>query len=266
MTRPDEEAVSGEAVPSAALSPISRSSSAAPPQVQETIQPSGLVVPADVQTADAELGAILDATSAEAVGPLDGQPEQQTVQADMSEILAPSQDRQEEAVTDVQLGQQDTQTLASNQIAVTAQVAVEVPAAGALAEPTPHSEESVGTADTSAESQPDTAVQAVHDEPTVAGQGQEHEAEAPFANATFVVPTENWKHLQIVPLATTAAEIKHSLCSNWNITESALSVKYNRQELQDNQSLASCGIQVCVASSSWIRLSQQSSCKTEGFA
>ena len=80
-----------------------------------------------------------------------------------------------------------------------------------------------------------------------AGSGQQPEEQAaPFVHATFVVPTENWKHLQMVPLATTAAEIKHSLCSNWNIAESALSVKYNKLEIQDSQSLASCGIEVRV--------------------
>ena len=65
-----------------------------------------------------------------------------------------------------------------------------------------------------------------------------------FANATFTVPTEKWQHQQSVPLATTAAEIKHSLCSNWNIAETALSVRFDGQELQDSQSLSSCGIQV----------------------
>lgn len=67
-----------------------------------------------------------------------------------------------------------------------------------------------------------------------------------FANTTFTVPTEKWQHQQSVPLATTAAEIKHSLCSNWNIAETALSVKYADQEMQDAESLHSCGIQVLV--------------------
>ena len=79
--------------------------------------------------------------------------------------------------------------------------------------------------------------------------GQQEGVAAPVVHATFVVPTENWKHMQMVPLATTAAEIKHSLCSNWNIAESALSVKYNKQELQDAQSLASCGIQATLPAS-----------------
>lgn len=65
-----------------------------------------------------------------------------------------------------------------------------------------------------------------------------------FANTTFTVPTEKWQHQQAVPLGTTAAEIKHSLCSNWNITENALSVKYAGREMQDAESLSNCGIQV----------------------
>ena len=81
-----------------------------------------------------------------------------------------------------------------------------------------------------------------------AASGEQEGSAAPVVHATFVVPTENWKHMQMVPLATTAAEIKHSLCSNWNIAESALSVKYNKQELQDAQSLAGCGIQASLVS------------------
>ena len=65
-----------------------------------------------------------------------------------------------------------------------------------------------------------------------------------FANTTFTVPTEKWQHQQSVPLGTTAAEIKHSLCSNWNIPETALSVKHAGRELKDSESLSSCGIQV----------------------
>ena len=103
--------------------------------------------------------------------------------------------------------------------------------------------------DTAAEKHLEPADQSPH-HPSPSSPSEQMDAEVvPFAHATFVVPTENWKHLQIVPLATTAAEIKHSLCSNWSISESALSVKYNRQELKDHQSLASCGIQVCAGSS-----------------
>ncbi|KAL0034540.1 hypothetical protein WJX79_007550 [Trebouxia sp. C0005] len=71
----------------------------------------------------------------------------------------------------------------------------------------------------------------------------QNQATQPAVEQAPDASSENWKHLQIVPLATTAAEIKHSLCSNWNIAETALSVKYNRHVLQDNQSLATCGIQ-----------------------
>lgn len=110
---------------------------------------------------------------------------------------------------------------------------------------------SAAPADTSSDIPPaalavatDTALSAT---PALVGDQAVQQPDMPppaFANATFTVPTEKWDHQQSVPLATTAAEIKHRLCSNWNIAETALSVKLAGRELQDAESLSSCGIQV----------------------
>ncbi len=217
-----------------AHSPISRSTSAVPLHSQQDDQQSGTAEETPQQAASEATFASEAALCSESEAPLVGQPEQQGVEADTSGILASSHSVQEgDAASDMQLGEHDLQSQAT-------QPAVEqAPSASAAAAATSPNEETA--LPSLSEQLPSSAVQPVPDEPSVSG--QEAEA-APFAHATFVVPTENWKHLQIVPLATTAAEIKHSLCSNWNIAETALSVKYNRQELQDNQSLASCGIQV----------------------
>ena len=218
-----------------AHSPISRSTSAVPLHSQQDDQQSGAAEETPQQAASEANFASEAALSSESEAPLVGQPEQQGVEANTSGILASSHSVQEgDAASDMQLGKRELQSQAT-------QPAVEQPPAtsAAAAATSPLVEETA--LPSLSEQLPSSAVQAVQNEPSVSG--QEAEA-APFAHATFVVPTENWKHLQIVPLATTAAEIKHSLCSNWNIAETALSVKYNRQELQDSQSLASCGIQV----------------------
>ena len=223
-----------------AHSPISRSTSAVPLHSQQDDQQSSTAEESPQQAASEAAFASEAALSSETEAPLVGQPEQQGVEADTSGILASSNSVQEgNAAPDMQLGEQESQSQAT-------QPAVEqAPGASSSAAATSHPDEETALSSLS-EQLPSSAVQPVPDEPSVSGQ----EAE-PCAHATFVVPTENWKHLQIVPLATTAAEIKHSLCSNWNIAETALSVKYNRQELQDNQSLASCGIQV---NSHWFHL------------
>ena len=218
-----------------AHSPISRSTSAVPLHSQQDDQQSGTAEETPQQAASGTTIASAFALSSESEAPLVGQPEQQGVEADTSGILASSHSVQEgNAASDMQLGEQELQSQ-------TTQPAVEqAPDASSAAAATSLPDEQTALP-SSPEQLPSSAVQAVENEPSVSG--QEAEA-AQFAHATFVVPTENWKHLQIVPLATTAAEIKHSLCSNWNIAATALSVKYNRQELQDSQSLASCGIQV----------------------
>lgn len=218
-----------------AHSPISRSTSAVPLHSQQDDQQSGIAEESPQQAASEAAFVSEAAISLVSEAPLMGQPEQQGVAADTSGILASSHSEQEgNAASDKQLGEQELQNQAT-------QPAVEqAPDASSGAAATSHPDEPTALPSLP-EQLPSSAVQAVQDEPSVSG--QEAEA-APFAHATFVVPTENWKHLQIVPLATTAAEIKHSLCSNWNIAETALSVKYNRHVLQDNQSLATCGIQV----------------------
>ncbi|KAA6423097.1 MAG: IQ and ubiquitin-like domain-containing [Trebouxia sp. A1-2] len=217
-----------------AHSPISRSTSAVPLHSQQDDQQSGIAEESPQQAASEAAFVSEAAISLVSEAPLMGQPEQQGVAADTSGILASSHSEQEgNAASDKQLGEQELQNQAT-------QPAVEqAPDASSGAAATSHPDEPTALPSLP-EQLPSSAVQAVQDEPSVSG--QEAEA-APFAHATFVVPTENWKHLQIVPLATTAAEIKHSLCSNWNIAETALSVKYNRHVLQDNQSLATCGIQ-----------------------
>lgn len=216
-----------------AHSPVSRSTSAVPLQSQQDDQQSGTAEESSQQAASEAPFASEAALSSESEAPLVGQPEQQGVEADTSGILTSPHSVQEgNAAPDMQFGEQDSQSQAT-------QPAVkQAPGASLSAAATSHPDEETALPSLS-EQLPSSAVQPVPDESSISGQ----EA-TPFAHATFVVPTENWKHLQIVPLATTAAEIKHSLCSNWNIAETALSVKYNRQELQDNQSLASCGIQV----------------------
>ena len=165
---------------------------------------------------------------------------QHSINADVSEILAPSQSmavlHTPSQVTIAEASQADVQLV--EPIAPAQQLCQP-----AQAETTDLAEASL--TDTSAIKVAESAASenlAAQDAVSVSGELQE-EGAAPFAHATFVVPTENWKHLQMVPLVTTAAEIKHSLCSNWNIAESALSVKYNKQEIQDAQSLSSCGIQ-----------------------
>ena len=96
---------------------------------------------------------------------------------------------------------------------------------------------------------PDAAAATPAAHPPSAGDAQGLQSPLPaFANTTFAVPTEKWRHQQAVPLGTTAAEIKHSLCSNWNIPETALSVKYAGRELVDSESLSSCGVRVRIAS------------------
>lgn len=185
---------------------------------------------------------LVDANTSEAV--LSAQSEQ-SMQADASEILVPSpsmallhSQRPDSASdgrqADVQLEQPVSPvqevTPAEGEVADAAQVS-----------------STEAQANTSGDNIVAEQVLPAQDAP--AASGEQEGGSPPVVHATFVVPTENWKHLQIVPLATTAAEIKHSLCSNWNIAESALSVKYNKQELQDAQTLASCGIQVSLLSS-----------------
>ena len=169
------------------------------------------------------------------------------VESDMSEILGPSHSHAEQALV-----QEHQQTVSDAQAGHTASAepyqlpaedisGLEEDGANGMTEQpmTPTSEHAGNQLSTSSQQQAEAEAPA----------GAEADAEAaPFAQATFVVPTENWKHLQSVPLATTAAEIKHSLCSNWSIAESALSVKYNKKELKNHESLASCGIQVCASS------------------
>lgn len=165
---------------------------------------------------------------------------EQSVQADVSEILVPSssvalihsqhsESGTEAPLAGVQLFQPANPTTQAEQLAEGE--AVETAQVSSSAAPVITNVDST------------VAEQLLPDKDAPAASGQQEGDTIPIAHATFVVPTENWKHLQMVPLATTAAEIKHSLCSNWNIAESALSVKYHKQELQDAQSLASCGIQ-----------------------
>ena len=213
----------------------SRSASADPSRRSEAKEMSVVVPAVHSETLDEP-----SAASSEALLPAQSQ---QSIQADESEILAPSQSM---ALLHSQ-SQGRTAEAASSDLqsdeAASAVQSEEPLAEAANADATGNAEASltdaadVRSADSAAAGQ-----QVAKDAPTVSGQQQEDTA-APFAHATFVVPTENWKHMQMVPLLTTAAEIKHSLCSNWNIAESALSVKYQKQEIQDGQSLASCGIQ-----------------------
>ena len=161
-----------------------------------------------------------------------------TMETDQSEILASSSSHAEQPCV---LSSDQTEQEAHGAQSQSDMSAFDSMVAEADVQPT-------ASPDTAAEQHAEPADQSAQ-QPSPAPPSEQMDAEVvPFAHATFVVPTENWKHLQIVPLATTAAEIKHSLCSNWSISESALSVKYNRQELKDHQSLASCGIQVCSAS------------------
>ena len=191
---------------------------------------------ADDESPTANQSLLADANPSEAV--LSAQSEQST-QADVTEILMPS----------ASMALLHSQHPASDAGMPQAEVQREPPVSHVHeAEPAEHQ-----VADTpqvsSTEAQPSisggstAAEQLLPAEDAPAASGDHEGDAAPVVHATFVVPTENWKHMQMVPLATTAAEIKHSLCSNWNIAESALSVKYNKQELQDGQSLASCGIQ-----------------------
>ena len=214
-----------EAGPTAPLSPASRPTTAAFSQAEDAEQPSASAITTEPETLAGGLDAPNAASNAAPVGHSPNQAAQQTVEADTSEILGPSQHDVPGEIG--QSAHQEGQDIALDRTAVTDQAeAVGVPSNSANA----------------AAVEPELAVSAgqpPQNEPALSGQ-----EEAAFAHATFIVPTENWKHLQSVPLATTAAEIKQSLCSNWNIAETALSVKYNQQELHDNQSLHSCGIQV----------------------
>lgn len=201
--------------------------------------PSPSTTPAaDVQPQKSDQSLLVHATPSEAEMSAESE---QSIQADVSEILVPSstmallhsrrpRSGTDAPMTDVQPGQSASPTMQIE----------EQPAEGGADEIA-----QISSTEAPATTSGDITVaeQLVPDKDVPAASGQQEGDAAPFAHATFVVPTENWKHLQMVPLATTAAEIKHSLCSNWNIAESALSVKYNRQELQDAQSLASCGIQ-----------------------
>ncbi len=228
-------AVDRPALPARPLSPVSRSTSSASPRIQDAEEQITVSIETERETTAETLNTPAQTTTSDFTG--QRQPEQQSIEADVSEILVPSQSQREDSAADVQVFQPEDQSHGAYPATVAAQSVV--------AAQTGIPQEGAETANVAAEQLPSSAVQPTSDEPSVSG--QEQKAEAAFAHATFVVPTENWKHLQIVPLATTAAEIKHSLCSNWNISETALSVKYNRQELKDNQSLASCGIQVWTA-------------------
>ena len=191
---------------------------------------------ADDESSTAHHSLLADTNPSEAV--LSAQSEE-SMQADISEILLPSPSmallHSRRPESDADSPQTDLQ--------------LEQPVSR-VQEPEPAEHEIANTAQVSStEAQPNTSdgspvtEQLSPAEHAPSALGQQEGDIAAFVHATFVVPTENWKHMQMVPLATTAAEIKHSLCSNWNIAESALSVKYNKQELQDAQSLASCGIQ-----------------------
>ena len=217
--------------PAETRSALEKTSQSTPPKI------------ADDESSIAEQSLLADANPSEAV--LSAQSEQ-SMQADVSEILVPSPSMAllhsrrpgsdaDSSQADVQPEQpvsqvQDTEP-AEHEVTDTAQVR------------STEAQSTISGGSTVAEQ-----LLPAEDAPAVSGE-QEGSA-APVVHATFVVPTENWKHMQMVPLATTAAEIKHSLCSNWNIAESALSVKYNKQELQDAQSLASCGIQASLLSCS----------------
>lgn len=165
---------------------------------------------------------------------------QQSIQADISEILAPSRSmvllHDQHQVAGTTVSQPDLQLIEpvnpTQQDVQSAEADIS-DAAQASTNEAPVRTDADSTATEQAPIQDATSPSGL----------QQEESAASFAHATFVVPTENWKHLQMVPLVTTAAEIKHSLCSNWNIAETALSVKYNKQDIQDSQSLASCGIQ-----------------------
>ena len=222
---------------SGAVSPTSRSTSEASPQTQEVeqqVNSAALLV----QSAAAETPDVSEAApTPENLAPAhsdSSQPTEQGVEASSSEVLAVPLTQTANAASDVQPDQQEVQRQATEPATETAQ--------GSSADTEARTDETAGLSSLAAQP-PSAAVQPAHADSTPSGQEQESEV-APYAHATFVVPTENWKHLQIVPLATTAAEIKHSLCSNWNIAETALSVRYNRHVLKDDQSLASCGIQV----------------------
>lgn len=216
-------------------SPLPANPADSGPVREESPQPTAPAAGVQLQLSDQSL--LVQETPFTAVMSAESEP---SVQADISEILVPSSsvallhsqrpDSGAEApLAGVQLVQPACPTTQTEQLAEGD--AVETAQVSSSAAPV-----IIGVDSTVAE-------QLLPDQDAPAASGQQEGDTTPSAHATFVVPTENWKHLQIVPLATTAAEIKHSLCSNWNIAESALSVKYHRQELQDSQSLASCGIQ-----------------------
>ena len=192
---------------------------------------------AAVQSQSSSQTLAVEAAASEAV--LSAQ-SQQSIDADASEVLAPSQSmallHTQSQATTVEASQADVQLVEpispAQQLSQPAEAEIADLVEASLTDTTAMKHIYVAASGTPP----------AQDAASASGELQE-EGAAPFAHATFVVPTENWKHLQMVPLVTTAAEIKHSLCSNWNIAESALSVKYNKQEIQDAQSLASCGIQ-----------------------
>lgn len=226
--------------PEASL-PVSSIPAETPSAVEETSQGTAPESTND-EPQSPEHSLLVDANSSEAV--LSAQSEQ-SMQADASEILVPSpsmallhSQRPEPDTDRPQADMQLEQPVSPMQESVAAESEV---ADAAVVSPT---EAQANTSDDNIAAEQLSPAQ---DAPVASG--EQEAGSPPVVHATFVVPTENWKHLQIVPLATTAAEIKHSLCSNWNIAESALSVKYNKQELQDAQTLASCGIQVSLLSS-----------------
>ena len=203
------------------------------PATEETSQTAAPKI-ADDESPTADQSLLADAYPSEAV--LSAQSEQ-SMQADTSEILVPSpsmvllhSQRPDPDANSPQAVVQPEQPVSRMQESEPAEVASTAQASSTEAQAT------ISGGSIAAE-------QLLPAQDAPAASGEQEGDTAPVMHATFVVPTEKWKHMQMVPLATTAAEIKHSLCSNWNIAESALSVKYNKQELQDAQSLASCGIQ-----------------------
>ena len=219
--------------------PVASIPAETPPAVEDTSQATSPASAHDEPKAPEQSLLV----SANPSGVLSAQSEQ-SMQADASEILVPSpsmallhSQRPEPDSDRPQADMQPEQPVIPMQESIPAEGEV----ADAAAVSSTEAQANTGGDNIAAEQ-----LSPAQDAPVVS---EEQEAGSPpVVHATFVVPTENWKHLQIVQLATTAAEIKHSLCSNWNIAESALSVKYNKQELQDAQTLASCGIQVILLS------------------
>lgn len=220
--------------------PVSSIPAETPSAVEDTSQATAQENANEPQSPEHSL--LVDANPSEAV--LSAQSEQ-SMQADASEILNPSPSmallHSQRPAPDSDGPQADVQL--EQPVSPMQEVA---PAEGQVADAAQVSS-TEAQANISGDNIVAEQLSPVQDAP--AASGEQERGSPAVVHATFVVPTENWKHLQIVPLATTAAEIKHSLCSNWNIAESALSVKYNKQELQDARTLASCGIQVSLLSS-----------------